>query len=608
MPQYTRDAAASRFPVLVPIEAAREAAARPSGVAVAAHELLALLNPCRTTYIHWWGGRGAQKRVRQVHQAVTVDAVVQHLSPVSLDGPGSLGFFLEYPGPGSFETSTIALDLDQYNLGGLRTLVDTLHSHDIRAYATRGSSGRGHHVYVLFHAPIPLSNAYAALRCIADMARASGFDKVEIRPSNGHGRGVGLLAPYRGAASDGFGGNPLLDPLAAYAPIPLGRLFEVQRNRPEAVLALVASHQPSFGAEPEAAPSHFVDSEHTGRRRWQDELERVRRRWTHNKRQDLTMGLAAFGLRGLKLDFETVKADVLLLATEQGDEELDKREDAVDRTFANYVAGRLVAWREYYARAGLEPPRTSTGSPPPVPLALWHLSTLVRGPWPGRTGLTDMVMYAALVRRGLEHGRLAEGKLLVSVSVRDLQLDANISAGTRQAVLKRLTARGRIARVEGWPKERTHAGAFILTSPSDLRTPEDGDNEADIYQLERFVDIVLHPAFRERALSRSAGCLLAHLTLTAPLGPDQLAQATGLSSETVRKGVDKLLMHELIETAPTGQFRACADILERLEKVADRVGATARRRQQQDEVKREREAFQELWPYLRARRNLRGQA
>lgn len=579
-------------------------------LAAAARGLLDLFGAARDNGISWVKGSGEDKSVTTLNRALTPEDFVRHLGPHSLTGPGSIGFFLVRRGASALETRVLALDFDKGNPRALQTMVDTLEARGIHPYTTCGSSGRGHHLYIFLAAPLALHDAWRALKALAAMAEEAGFDKVELRPSNGHSRGMGLLAPYKGAAADGLGSNPIRDPLASDSPVPIRQLESIDRTAINTVLSLIvgADNKCAIAESPTRSPT--APPPQDAERRWRVELERLASSWTKDRRQLLAFGAAAFGVRGLKLDPARVKHDLMRLAAEHDDEELAKRQVAIEQTFARHAEGRLVAWRQHYTGAGLEPPSTSSGQPAPLPLRVWLLHRLTTGTWHKRTGLTDMAVYAALVRRGLEHGRLEQHKLLVSVDVRTLAEEANVSSSsTRQKALKRLKDRHLIAPVDGWRRDLTDAGAFVILSPADLEPVDEAEARASALKLDTLLDTVLHPAFRERYLSRAAGCALGHLAIASqPITPADLARDTGLSSETMRKVIYRLMEEALVVALPGGQVTVGADVLKRLDNVANRTGATARRDQQHEEARLDREVYRLLLLYRAGKRAKRGSA
>ena len=187
-------------------------------------------------------------------------------------------------------TTWFALDLDGTKPPQLEDFLIELMHHDLMAYPSTGTTGGGSHLWFFLESPIPVAVAHKLALSLAELARAHGAQTVEVRPSAPYGPGSGILLPYRGAAADGYGFNPLLEPLGDYSPISMEQLETIHLNSLEAVEAVMLQPRTE-----RTKPRQRTSVEHP-EARWADELERLGPLWLRGRRNALTLGATSFGL------------------------------------------------------------------------------------------------------------------------------------------------------------------------------------------------------------------------------------------------------------------------------------------------------------------------
>jgi hypothetical protein len=262
---------------------------------------------------------------------------LEHISCQAYDGLGALGIFPGQRGKAigadkyCWHTSFLALDFDSTRPLDLRTLIDTLASCGIFAYPSVGTTGRGSHLYIFLDDSLSLPEAARIVKLIASLAVQADLPYPECRPSTGYGRGQAIFLPYRGAEQDGLGFNPLLDPDHDLHPMRLGvtekwlKRTQLDQLREFArVLEQDGSHArvgPSPGTTRRSKPTKPSSNIEA----WRTELKRVKPFWRKDRRQNLAMGLAAYGVSGLRLPRDDVRDDLQKLASQLGDDERKRR-------------------------------------------------------------------------------------------------------------------------------------------------------------------------------------------------------------------------------------------------------------------------------------------
>ncbi len=292
-------------------------------------------------------------------------------------------------------------------------------------FVSRGTTGRGSHLWLFFGDPQPQPLVYRALAAVASRIEEASGIRPELRPSAPYRAGAAVILPYIGALRDGIGLNPLLDP-ETYMPISLGKALY---NR---VL---------WGADDGALEA--LTREHVEERRrraerirtreeaWRDEVERVRREWENGRREVLALGLSGFGWH-LRVDYREVESALHELA--RGEPESDRRRilSRLDYTWKRAQQGGAVSYRRWYEEAGLEPP-TGPGKPRPA-----ELEALRRRVQP--TNPADLAVWHTILRLLEVHGRRTEDgqALTLAISQRALAEEAGVSKGAVYNALRRL--------------------------------------------------------------------------------------------------------------------------------------------------------------------------
>ena len=194
---------------------------------------------------------------------------------------------------------------------------------------------------------------------------------------------------------------------------------------------------------------------------WQQELVRVTPHWKESKRQHLSVGLAGYAWH-LGLSREQVIQDITALATSAADPELSKRLHAGQQTFDKAKVGKPVAFKKFYARAGLQSP--SITRPPEIVLTRVNEFQVLSNTraWVGRGATNDQTVYRVLLEKARHVGKEHPQGVSVNLSVRDLALEANICHKTASNVIQRLLKLKLIARPPARQAKGDRAGAFIL--------------------------------------------------------------------------------------------------------------------------------------------------
>lgn len=191
-----------------------------------------------------WGpaAPGRRKTVTTALRPATAADYHRHLATEALAGPGAIGVSpTRLDSQGRLVCGFVALDLDTLTVDTFPTSVlDTLEGLGVQGYVTRGSTGRGSHLYIFLKGSLPVAEAFGAITGIAHLMReARPGSTTEQFPSNPSTPGKAIFLPYRGAATDGYGANPLLDPRAGLAPIALDDAQScIKRTAADALYAL----------------------------------------------------------------------------------------------------------------------------------------------------------------------------------------------------------------------------------------------------------------------------------------------------------------------------------------------------------------------------------
>lgn len=407
------------------------------------------------------------KEIRERIGVAPASAYERHLCPETADGPGALGVMPGIPWRGRRVTSWAMLDFDAYTTETLATFQAALDPYELPYLLTTGTTGRGAHIWFLLSEPVTLKTAWRTVRFLGEVARHIGVTSLDLRPSQGDRRGSGILLPYRGAALDGLGVNPLVLPTGE--PVPLdnalglpcveARRFAALGKRSDVSRFLSpAASRPRSPRRLRLPPLPSVLGPDGAAERWATELERVSGLWTEGRRHHLTLAVSAYGL-ALGIVGEQVRDDVMTVVTAASDTEHQQRLKLIERTRRRAEQGEGLAYLAFYTAAGVEAPGGTTEEVRERIGAL--LTDLMEQPWPGKAGKTARSLWKTFLRLAWRHGVLHSDGVELSVGWSQLLRDANVgSEDTLSQGLARLEDRQLLRR--GRQSKGVNSGSFIL--------------------------------------------------------------------------------------------------------------------------------------------------
>jgi len=329
------------------------------------------------------------------------------------------------------------------------------------------------------------------------------------------------------------------------------------------------------------------------------ELERIRPYYYEPHRQDLVMGVTAYGLVALKLPAKEVKDSVTKFITSADTEEHKRREQALEGTITKHESGQRVAWVEFYKRT--EVPLLNAQGPTAEVLAELEKAEMLLGTrlWRGQAGLTDRSVFAALLLTARRHGVLHGEGIGVSISRRELAERSAISTTTLNNALKRLGAQNLVVRDVTTKQQFGHSGMLVIVTSGVSRVAHSSPPKGG---LKEWDNLYTHAAFMHGCLGKSAPQLLiALLRAREPMTKAQLAQSVGRKPRDIRTPLAKLLSFKVITDA-SGCLAPAPDFKDALERAAVTTGATRRLDAQKGYHELERELFQEALERGRLRR------
>ncbi len=493
------------------------------------------------------------------------------------------------------------LDIDVAERQAFDSVSAHLAAGHVPTYVNRSSTGRGWHLFVPLTTPVPADRGAILAKHLALAAKTLTPrmpHRIEHYPTSRSDSGSMVLLPYRGASTDGYGFNPLLDP-ENDDPIRLDRVDRLMRADADALSkvlsSIVAAPTPSRTTATERREPLIVGEPVDRARLVREEAERIARHWSPGGRQDLVAGFVGFmALHGVPE--AEARSQVRALSRQGGDTPLEtsQRLTAVHNTYKRLADGALVAYRLFYERVGLEPP-TAVRAVPVGPINA-VLQRAFDHKWAGNGGFTDLGVLLALAHFMYRYGRLVEpGVAHVGVAVRSLAAESNTSPLTVSRSLKRLAASGFIERVDrAGPKHQAYRYAFIArpgaappTPPQSLRRRPYLDLQVEATVLEDCVGIYCHPAFHAHGLGPKAAWVALLLYLAGPLTePDLRAFVTSDVSRPLERLVDAgAVWHtderfELVDT-----WRAALDA------IAVLAGTSHKRRNKNTRIRQERALF-----------------
>jgi len=497
------------------------------------------------------GDPGSKKRIVTIRSGASENDYAQHLSAESTQGPGALGVFPAHPGgvAGSWIVWWVALDYDTVDVKGLYPLISTLEDFGIYSYWTAGTTGRGGHLYIFFNEPLLQDQAHKVVIAIADVSEHLSLPRPEMRPSSSAGPGTGILLPYRGAERDGYGANPLIDPVSGnYIPLE-NTEEEVYSTGIESLFALTKESK-SYREINTASSSSEEDDFRTyaeGLEAWQEEVRRIEPLWTKNRRQDLALGLTAYGLK-LGVPPARIRSDIEALEENSSEPEVPKRqEDAVDRTVRRHEEGERIAGLLYYRKAGVEPPPYNQVAPLEALLKLQLLRDRASMRlWKGMAGGTNRDVYLTLIEVGQKYGKPYDRGVEVSTSTRDLALKARVSHNSVLRSLERLKNAGLVERTSG--SKGTRSGSLGLLIEQDALDCYEFPAEADLKARVGAPNSESVLRFRWGAgkLGKLSGAILEAIHRLQPSTRPEIARALNRKSRDIKRQLKKLEERGLI--------------------------------------------------------------
>lgn len=346
----------------------------------------------------------------------------------------------------------------------------------------------------------------------------------------------------------------------------------------------------------------IIAQTHGTHERWQAEIERLEPLWKHGRRQHLAMALAGYGLAGLAIDPETIKAAVTTLCERTQDREVKRRLQAVTITAKKFARGERIAWRPFYDDAGVDPPTRSVVSAEVHRRLEQGIFTLFHGVWKGKEGNSAHLVYGTLLWFASRFGREHERGVEVAVSLRHLTLEANLgSKNTTRRALQYLERCGLVG--EGTASKRLEAGQFVLFFENEMTdlvySSHIGYKQSILYKSRRtplgglyeWVNSTKHVAMRQGALGHLAARLTGILAiLDEPISTTDLAQFASCHLRSAYKPLNKLATHGIV-TVTRKRYSLAADWQAALDHVATELGAYEARARQAATYDRERDTL-----------------
>lgn len=554
---------------------------------------------------------GTSKTAPVVWTAATLKEYGVHLAPASRGGVGALGMYLgektEADGLVWWSTSFLVLDFDGSRPTELVSFINTLAGLGILTYATTGTTGRGAHLYIFLSLLLSQKRAHAAVKHLQAVAHDVGLGLPEIRPSSWLGNGSPIFLPYRAAGEDGFGVNPLLDPENDLRPVNLGDAHERVRRVAPNVLEAACRELGGKAAGPVQRDTSSKKI-HKGNLRQKAsisdplaaELERLAEMFVEPHRQNIIMGVTAYGVRGLGLSGPAVREAVEKFIQQNDRKDYKRRLEAVNYTIKKYARGGLVAWHEFYQRAGVEVPHR-VGVSDEVLAQLELAQQLVAYPaaWPGRKGASERSLVQAFVEVLGVHGKLHDDGVATSISQRNLAENARVGTATCQKALRRLRERGLMRPDKSKKRKAEDADVLVLLKEGVHKLLHSFSTKGGLNEWD---SLYTHPAFMHGKLGKStAALLIALLAAETPLTRPELAKRVGRESRAIRRLLEKLLEHEVI-LGKDGAYQVMTDWEGALERAAQVTGAYRSLVRQEERHVTEREMFHTMLAMTRSAR------
>lgn len=541
------------------------------------------------------GSGEAKKSIVTIHRGAQPKDYSKHLDRESHCGAGALGVNPMYPQDFGEKlrwfVRFLAFDYDSTDVREIMPLVAVLEEYRVYGYLDQGTTGRGVHLYVFLSEPLPQREAHQVVTTIANLSRQMGLSYPEFMPSSSSEPGKGILLPYRGAAEDGFGANPLIDPFGGEH-ILLDRVeSEVFRTNVDDLRALVENFG-RIGSGSKATHSPIYDPIDTSTyeealKAWKAEVARLEEVWVKSKRQNLTLGASAYGI-SLGISVDRIKEDIQSLELASFLPEVSDRMGGVNGTLERHVKGKRIAWRKFYTLADVEPPKGVRVVPYDVLLKLQVLEDgLQSETFKGMSGFTDLDVLDSLIEIGRKYGKPHAEGVEISISTRALAEVARSSHDTIINSLRRLRESGRVKR---WNRSKgADSGSLVLlVADKDVITHELNNEHVDRVRIPRL-------RWGAGKLGKSVRPILQNLQRLQPCTRADVARAMGRESRSIRNPMNRLVKQDLVEyDKVTNTYALPADLQDRLFAVLLADGTLETDFKHKDRFEREHVLFKAL--------------
>jgi CRP-like cAMP-binding protein len=529
------------------------------------------------------------KKVVTRRQAPSLHEYSTHLHEASRAGPGALGL------SPTFATSRIgatqrlltafaAIDLDATAPKDAQDVVEALAARGVPAYLSAGTSGRGTHVFVFFEEPIPCSTARAFVQVIAESFAGAGICVDKTFPSTANGVGASILLPYRAAAVDGVGANPLLI-AGDLRPLPLHALAHMARMPLSVIERINAEHAESAAnGDRRRRTADSADPVF----RVTEEVARLAPVWQDGRRTNLTLGFSgAAAMAGVPMAV-VVKAIVRLERGGPDAPRVTRRVAIVKRTYHLHQTGNPIAFARFYENAGVPAPVLRPHHAKiQACLALvdWRKADTL-----GRSAPSARRILHALWNLAARVGRLTEAGVSVSVSRRQLAELSGLAVSTVNAKMPMLVATGVLRTVNG---ERHRPGdaarvELLVQTNSDQSPQQPVHGLGGQHEWSEFVQAWL---FSRAGLGPTPGVVAATLGAQGPMDRAAIAAATGRAPKTILRALRRLEAHDLVQQRADGTYALANDAADRLADIETRLGVDARLERRVNRIREEQHAW-----------------
>jgi hypothetical protein len=540
---------------------------------------------------------GQPKKLRLIHSPLSAQAVQTHLNVPTdvLGGVGSVGVMPGIKSGKVWRTPWAVMDFDQQQPADLKPFFDLLLDRELRFVFSTGTTGRGAHLWFLLDQAITLHQANRALKFLKEVAVSIGWSGIDLRPDEKGEGSAGIMLPYRGAARDGEGVNPLYDP-ATGALILLSELpsFPRQDAKMFARLGSLRSVERFFaGLAPEKQPVHaprLASEIPTAAEAWEAELGRLCPLWKPGRRNSLTVAASAFGL-SLGINPEQLRDELMELIKSSHDEEESDREQVIDLAIKRHINGELLAYKHFYTEAGVQTP-IEARSAAVRSLVCGGMERLMDSVWHGKAGKTDRSVHKTLLNLAAEFGYKHTFGVEISVAWSALIVEANVgSYSTLSKCLARLQAADLLRR--GAVSVGGKSSSFILLLPNRSIPLRGGAGNKVRSQEESYcLSSALRNGVNRPGKPREE--VIDLLGWHGAMSIKEMATRLEIRPTDLRKRLAALKNRDLIlwdEHDPDSMIRLIADIKKRLEEIQESDGSEAAKKKQELDNLRKTQLF-----------------